>query len=818
MISIKNLYKSFGINNKINVLKDVTVDFPEKGLIVLLGQSGSGKTTFLNIMGGLEKASDGDIIIDDKIIKSGSSQTWDAIRNHDIGYIFQNYNLIPTLTVYENIALSLRILGLKDEEEIERRVLYTLKSVKMHHFRARFINQLSGGQQQRIAIARAIVKNPKVILADEPTGNLDTRNTFEIMNIIKKISEEKLVILVTHEKNLVNHYADRIIEIKDGRIVNDYLNEKKSHYAIDDHTIFLKNLKEDQKIQDKVWKIDTYHEDEETSKPNEVTLIVRNETLYLNVGSTIKNVRIVNNESNITIERELTSEEQEKMIEETKFSLIELEGIEKIAHPNSFLSLKKAFKQAIEGMFHLTKKTSLMLSIFFLMGMVMAFGIPFINNVMSNRMLFTSDQQGYISANGVIPSGANYRAIMAMREEGDDSFFINVYKTSPMIFKIDSIDELQRPFLNASLGIHDHLLEMDLVHGRLPENPYEIAVDFSIVLSDYAKNSSTLRKAGMWTYDQVIGREIENMYIPNRPFVITGIVNTGARRIYVAREALVFFNSHNGHNILSSEIFIGDEKFELNGFMPEAYNLERDDYEVLVPESLMSIYPGIETVDFSNGDRFEIDFKVYATGTYSYDDEDFEETMLLPANDVTYRLFQYTITQINISIYSANPAKTIINLEDAFSSIQLSWPYQNAMNEGRVFLLGLRTLMVLGILLIIVSIVSIYFMLKSSLAAQIQEISVYRALGVRKIDIMKKYIAETYVRLTASSVIGFILLTIFIDRIDEALVGGSYYFLVTPIGVIIGIAAIYFIGLLGMIPMFRLLRKSPATLLNYYDI
>jgi putative ABC transport system permease protein len=254
-------------------------------LIVLLGQSGSGKTTFLNIMGGLEKASAGEIEIGDQIIKSGSSQTWDAIRNQDIGYIFQNYHLIPTLTVYENIALSLRILGLKDEKEIERRVLYTLKAVKMHHFRARYINQLSGGQQQRIAIARAIVKNPQVILADEPTGNLDTRNTFEIMNIIKKISEEKLVILVTHEKNLVNHYADRIIEIKDGTILNDYLNEKKSHYAIDDHTIFLKDLKRDQDIHSAYWNIDAYHEDDEFKKPNEVTLIIRNETLYLNVGS-----------------------------------------------------------------------------------------------------------------------------------------------------------------------------------------------------------------------------------------------------------------------------------------------------------------------------------------------------------------------------------------------------------------------------------------------------------------------------------------------------------------------------------------------------
>ena len=818
MIRIKNLYKNFGLNNKINVLKDVTVEFPNKGLIVLLGQSGSGKTTFLNIMGGLEKASAGEIEIDNQIIKSGSSQVWDSIRNQDIGYIFQNYHLIPTLTVYENIALSLRILGLKDEAEIERRVLYTLKAVKMHHFRARYINQLSGGQQQRIAIARAIVKNPKVILADEPTGNLDTRNTFEIMNIIKKISEEKLVILVTHEKNLVNHYADRIIEIKDGVILNDHINEKKSHYAIDDHTIFLKDLKQDQKIDSQLWKIDTYHEEETFKKPNEVTLIVRNETLYLNVGDTIKNVRIINNESNITIEKNLTSEEQEKMIEESPFSLTELEGVQKNSSKNSFLSLKKAFKQAIEGMFNLSKKTSLMLSIFFLMGMVMAFGIPFINNVMSNRMLFTSDQQGYIFANGVIPSGANYRTIMGMQDEGDDSFFINVYKPSPIVFEFDSIDELQRPFLNASLGIHEHINETELVHGRLPENQYEIAIDFSIILADYARNSSTLRKAGMWTYDQVIGREIENMYLPDRPFVITGIVNTGARRIYAAREALVFFNSHNGHNILASEMFIGDENFQLNGFMPEAYSFERDDYEVLVPESMMSFYPGIETFDFSGGERFEIDFKVYATGTYTYNDETFDETLLLPADDVSYRLFQYTITQIDISIYSSDPAKTIVNLENTFQSIQLSWPYQNAMNEGRVFLLGLRTLMVLGILLIVVSFVSIYFMLKSSLASQIQEISVYRALGVQKIDIMKKYIAETYVRLTASSVIGFILLTIFIDRIDEALVGGSYYFLVTPIGIVIGIASIYLIGLLGMIPMFRLLRKSPATLLNYYDI
>lgn len=220
MIRIKNLYKNFGLNNKINVLKDVTVEFPNKGLIVLLGQSGSGKTTFLNIMGGLEKASAGEIEIDNQIIKSGSSQVWDSIRNQDIGYIFQNYHLIPTLTVYENIALSLRILGLKDEAEIERRVLYTLKAVKMHHFRARYINQLSGGQQQRIALARSLAANPKVLLLDEPFSNLDADLRAQIRQDLKRILKKRHItcIFATHDLADAQDIADHVYQVKDGII------------------------------------------------------------------------------------------------------------------------------------------------------------------------------------------------------------------------------------------------------------------------------------------------------------------------------------------------------------------------------------------------------------------------------------------------------------------------------------------------------------------------------------------------------------------------------------------------------------------------
>ena len=186
MIKVNHLNKSFGKNNRIKVIKDLSIDFPEKGLVVLLGHSGSGKTTFLNILGGLETADEGSIEMFEKNIKLASEKAWGKIRSSDIGYIFQNYHLIPKLTVYENVAMSLRILGYQDEKEIEKRVFYTLEAVGMLNFRGRLSTQLSGGQQQRVAIARAIVKNPKVILADEPTGNLDSKNTYEVMNIDRK--------------------------------------------------------------------------------------------------------------------------------------------------------------------------------------------------------------------------------------------------------------------------------------------------------------------------------------------------------------------------------------------------------------------------------------------------------------------------------------------------------------------------------------------------------------------------------------------------------------------------------------------------------
>ena len=216
MIRLENVKKVYNRHkkNRIDVINNTTLQFDSTGLIALLGPSGSGKTTLLNVIGGLDKVNKGKIFIDGKRITKTSTHHIDKIRNMSIGYIFQDYKLIENLTVFDNVSLVLKMLGIKDKKEIEARVLYTLDKVNMLRYKRRPVTMLSGGERQRVGIARALVKNPKIIIADEPTGNLDSRNSIEVMNIIKKISKSRLVVLVTHEEELAKFYANRIIELQ----------------------------------------------------------------------------------------------------------------------------------------------------------------------------------------------------------------------------------------------------------------------------------------------------------------------------------------------------------------------------------------------------------------------------------------------------------------------------------------------------------------------------------------------------------------------------------------------------------------------------
>lgn len=221
MLQCKNIMKDYVSGDEIvHALKGVSLSFREHEFVSILGQSGCGKTTFLNIIGGLDHYTSGDLIINGKSTKDYSDKDWDTYRNHQVGFVFQSYNLIMHQSVLSNVELALTLTGVNKEER-RKRAIEALNKVGLSNQIHKKPTQMSGGQMQRVAIARAIVNNPDIILADEPTGALDSATSVQIMEILKEISKDKLVIMVTHNPQLADEYSSRIIRLKDGSLVSD---------------------------------------------------------------------------------------------------------------------------------------------------------------------------------------------------------------------------------------------------------------------------------------------------------------------------------------------------------------------------------------------------------------------------------------------------------------------------------------------------------------------------------------------------------------------------------------------------------------------
>ena len=221
MLKLENITKDYKVGDSaVHALKGIGIEFRKSEFVSILGQSGCGKTTLLNIIGGLDRYTSGNLIINGKSTKDFKDKDWDAYRNYSVGFVFQNYNLISHQTILSNVELALTLSGVGKKER-QKRAIEALKKVGLEEQIHKKPNQLSGGQMQRVAIARAIVNNPNIILADEPTGALDTKTSKQVMDILKEIAKDKLVIMVTHNPSLAEEYSTRIIKILDGVITDD---------------------------------------------------------------------------------------------------------------------------------------------------------------------------------------------------------------------------------------------------------------------------------------------------------------------------------------------------------------------------------------------------------------------------------------------------------------------------------------------------------------------------------------------------------------------------------------------------------------------
>ena len=372
MIRIQGLHKFYnkGKQNELHVINDVSLDLPDKGMVAIFGKSGCGKTTLLNVIGGLDRFSDGSLTIEHNDIRKNT----DELRNQYVGYIFQNYNLNKTESCFDNVADALRLCGMTDAGEIESRVMAALAGVGLEKYAKRTPDTLSGGQQQRIAIARAIVKNPRIILADEPTGNLDEANTVMIMDLLKEIAKDHLVLLVTHEENLVDFYCDQVIEVQDGKVTSIRENQSADGFsARDKNDIFLGEL-EKREISSESAEIEYYGE--LPTAPIKLKIVNNGGKLYVQIGT--EKVQILDESSEIKLregvykERKAENERRESFdmsrlppVEGTKFGrLFSFKSSVKSGYIANFRGGKKK-KNALRGCLCLFSSVIVLMSAIF---------------------------------------------------------------------------------------------------------------------------------------------------------------------------------------------------------------------------------------------------------------------------------------------------------------------------------------------------------------------------------------------------------------------------------------------------------------------
>ena len=381
MIKLVKVNKYFNRRrkNQIHIINNASLEFENKGLVAILGQSGSGKTTLLNAIGGLDKVNKGKIYINGKKITRKRAGRVDKIRNLNIGYIFQDYKLIENMSVFENIAISLRMIGIKNKKEIQKRVDYVLEAVNMYRYRNRPAAMLSGGEKQRVAIARAIVKNPSIVIADEPTGNLDSKNSLEIMNIIKAISKEKLVILVTHEVDLANFYATRIVEVQDGKIVKDYKNETKEslEYRLD-NKIYLKDFKEINNINTEKINLNLFS-DETSNDKIDVKLVIKNGNIFIQAEN--RKVEVVDDNSAIELINDHYKKIDKSIYEKYKYNLDEVIDKKYKVRYSSIFGIVKSIKNGFNRIFNYTILKKILLIGFFASAMFIVYSLSNIAGV-----------------------------------------------------------------------------------------------------------------------------------------------------------------------------------------------------------------------------------------------------------------------------------------------------------------------------------------------------------------------------------------------------------------------------------------------------
>lgn len=795
MIEINNLNKIFNRfkKNKIHVIKNTSLKLPDKGLVSLLGPSGSGKTTTLNLIGGLDKATSGNIKINNNLLSKRNSLKRDELRTLNIGYIFQDYKLIDQESVFDNVAISLKLIGVKNKEEIKKRVEYILNKVDLYRYRHRPAGMLSGGERQRVGIARAIVKNPDIILADEPTGNLDSKNTIEVMNIIKEISKEKLVILVTHEQNLAKFYSDKIIEFEDGIIKKDYLNDhaEELDYQIE-NKFYLKDFKYNRNLNIKNTNINIYSNEDEEIK---IDIVIKNGNYYIKTYDN-KLTEIVDDSSSVEFINDHYKKINRNDIQNNQFKL---ENISKKKY-TSIYNIASYIKKGFKKVFNYSFIKKLLLGGFLLSGAFILYAISSysaVKNIKDEQFIVSS--RDYIKIKMDKIKVSKYKEIEKLDEnatlypgDANGSFRISLDK----LFQFNTANIS----IKGNLVPYDKLKEKDILYGRLPENENEVVID-KLLLEKNIVETKESKMVGLIKPKDYLNLNLEVSGLEE--FKIVGISNKVEPCIYMNKDLIL-------HALISSA---NEEEYSEEQLI--SYSLYKNkvkvvkgrkpinDYEIIVNKEFKYDYPLNKKISKKINKH-----KLKVVGYYKSNDY---ETRFI-SNDNTIK-YDYILKSKDIMVFNGNIDTYKDNNISAYNTYDLSKEVYKDLSEESI-----KSKLTISIIIISISLIEAFLISRSSFLSKIKEVGTLRAIGVKKKDIYKIFIGESFAITTISSVPGILLSSYIINKIIS-IRHFKYDFIINYKVVLISIVIVYIFNILvSLLPVFNLIRKTPASILSRNDI
>ena len=714
------------------------------------------------------------------------------------------------MSVYSNVSLVLKMLGIKDKKEIKKRVDYVLEKVGMYRYRNRPCNMLSGGERQRVGIARAIVKDPDIIIADEPTGNLDSKNSLEIMNIIKAISKDRLVILVTHENNLAKFFASRVIEIEDGAIVNDY--ENKNVDALDyqiDNKFYLKDFENYESIKEKAIDVDVYSSGNDKIK---LDIVVKNGNIYIK-SNTKEKIEVIDENSSIEFVNAHYKKIDKETVNKYQFNFNEVinKNIKKKYSSifNIFTLITNGFRKVFD--FSVLKK--ILLIGFVLAGMFIMYSTSIIEaNLKIDEDNFVTYNKNYLILRKKSISINDYLNYEKMEDisyviPGDSlvNFELKVndyYQTSKYTYN-----------LKGSLSSLEMINKDNLILGKMPENEYEIVVDKLTINNLLNDNNQEIAMTGIVNVESFLNRKvtINNM----KSFTIVGITDLHSPSIYLNRNLFVnvLANSSNKNSYDSWEIDdrnttlyldyqLIDDQIELKkGRLPS------NDYEVLVNISHEYEMPLNKEITLKINDTklTVVGYYYSKTGMDSY---------LVNNNMIKYN---YITSASSIMVYSNNKDKTIDELRKL--KLNIKDTYQDSKNTYlRNRKEATRNNIIISAIILGISLIEIFLMIRSSFLSRIKEIGILRAIGVKRIDIYKMFMGEIIAITTLASVPGILFMTYILKVLSTIPMFNNYC--VVNLGVVLfSIILVYAFNILvGLLPVFNTVRKTPAAILSRHDL